>query len=158
MPRVYLLHGLPGTGKTTYAAVLVSERGAIRLSNDELMRTIFGENPSGECFTQMRGKIDAVIWDTAAKLVARGIDVVLDNGFWTRKSRDEAREKTYRIGGEPVLVRMLCPHDVAYARVLARNNALPKDALFIDENALHLFRENYEPPEPDEACEEVSGM
>lgn len=42
-PKIYLLCGLPGSGKTTYAKQL-QEQGVIRLSLDEELFKLFGRD------------------------------------------------------------------------------------------------------------------
>jgi AAA domain len=47
-PTLYLLVGLPGSGKTTLARQLETERYALRLTPDEWMMPLFGWGESGD--------------------------------------------------------------------------------------------------------------
>ncbi len=85
-----------------------------------------------------------------AEFIRHDIDVILDHGFWTRKSRDVAREQARAIGATPKLYHMVCPDMVADARVLARSGNPNSDTLQIDAHALQLFRSRYEPLGGDE--------
>jgi predicted kinase len=150
MSTVHLLHGLPGTGKTTFARRLKSDCKAVCLSHDEWMVKLYGTNPASANFTEYHDRILSLLWQIAGEFIKRDIDVVLDHGFWTRRSRDEARAMVVSLGATPKLYRLVCPDAVADARVLARAKAGIVDCLRIDEHALRVFHSRYEPLQPDE--------
>ena len=150
MKIVHLLHGLPGSGKTTFARQIEKERGAISLKHDEYMTTLFGNNPPADQFDEMSERIHKLIWALTKKLVDHEVEVILDHGFWTRKSRDHARKRVETMGAIPRFYRMICPDSVADARVLERSRDLRNGVLQIDQNALELFRSQFEPMSEDE--------
>ena len=150
VPVIHLLHGLPGTGKSTFARQLALKTGAVCLNHDEWMIALYGNNPPAELFADYHDRVLNLIWEMAAEFARRGIDVILDHGFWTRMARDQARMKSVEIGAAPLLYTMDCPPEVADSRVLRRNQTLGKSALYIDQAALDLFRTRYEPLGADE--------
>lgn len=75
--------GLPGTGKTTLARRLESERRAVRLSPDEWMLPLFGESDPGGLRDVLEGRL---VW-VAYRALVGGSDVVLDFGLWGRDER-----------------------------------------------------------------------
>lgn len=152
MPTIHLLHGLPGTGKTTFSRKLTAESHAVCLNHDEWMTALYGHNPPAEHFAEYHDRVLALIWKMAAEFVHEDIDVILDHGFWTRKARDDARIQARTIGATPKLYRMVCPDAVADARVLERSMNPPPGVLLIDAHALQLFRSRYEPLGNDEPC------
>jgi len=90
------------------------------------------------------------------KLVAAGVDVNLDFGFWRRADRDEARRVAEAAGGAVRLYSLECEDAVAIERCNARNLD-PHASFFIDENAYHHLRDlrRFEPIAPDEAAERI---
>lgn len=150
MATIHLLHGLPGTGKTTFARRLAADTGAVRLNHDEWMTALYGHNPPAAHFADFHDRILVLIWQMAAEFTQRDIDVILDHGFWTRASRDAARAKARELGATCQLYALVCPPAVADARVLQRSTDLKAGVLDINQAALDLFRTRYEPLEPDE--------
>lgn len=151
-PTIHLLHGLPGTGKTTFARKLAADTGAVCLTHDEWMTALYGNDPPAEHFAEYHDRVLALIWKMTAEFVRRDIDVILDHGFWTRTARDVARKQARAIGGIPKLYHMVCPDAVADARVLERSKHPQPGVLLIDAHALQLFRSRYEPPGENEPC------
>jgi predicted kinase len=98
--------------------------------------------------------VSALLKDLWPRLLERGVDVILDFGFWSRRSRDEARALARASGAETRLYAVVCDDDVALARCLARN-AAGGWSFVIDEAALDALRAKFEPVAPDEAHEPV---
>jgi predicted kinase len=150
MPTVHLIHGFTGAGKTTFAKSLEQQTGAVRFSPDEWMVRLHGSNPPVNKFQQYHDRIEKLIWDTAALFLQKGHDVVMDMGFWTRASRDRAREFATKHHAKIKLYALTCSENIMRLRVLERTRNLPAGALFIDENAFELFKKRFEPLTPDE--------
>ena len=146
----HLIHGFVGTGKTTYAIRLESELPALRFSLDDWIITLYGQDPPAEKFEDYSHRVSNLIWETASRLLTLGQDVILDFGFWSRASRDEARLRIQAIGAESILYCMTCADDVMKSRVLNRTHRMPEGALYIDENAINIFRTRFEPLDADE--------
>lgn len=150
MATVHLIHGLPGSGKTTYARKLVAQHGAVLLNHDERMIALHGANPPEVEFARLAHEISEALWSEATQHLSAGNDVVLDWGFWTRASRDDARFRAQAMGSVSVLHRMLCADATARARAIARSSARTPGALLINAEAWDVFRERFEPIASDE--------
>lgn len=148
LPRIYMIHGFVGVGKTTFARKLEQETNAIRFSPDEWMMDLFGQDPSAERFQEYFEKIERVIWKTVGRCVSVGADVILDFGFWTRAERDRCREFARQAGAEVTMYSLHCPENVLRARVANRTLERPEGALFINAHAIDLFKKRFEPVDP----------
>ena len=151
-PTVHLLHGICGSGKTTFAKQLAAEVNGIRFTLDEWMHALYGADPSAEQFDELWQRVDELIWQQVAQLVRLGIDVIMDYGFWTRQSRDAARERVAALGAKHVLYRINCDVHIARKRVLQRTANLSTESLHINAETFDLLLQRVEPLEVDEAC------
>lgn len=143
-PTLHLIHGFTGAGKTTFARRLERELRAVRFSPDEWMVTLYGADPPAEDFQEFLARVTQVIWDLAVRMLQLGLDVVLDFGFWSRASRDDARAKAQAISVPWKLYSLECSEEVMRRRVLKRTENLPVGALVIDEAAFELFKSRFE--------------
>ena len=66
---VYLMCGLPCSGKTTLAKRLESESKAVRFSIDEWMLNFYGETMSRAEFDERSGRCERMIWNISEHLL-----------------------------------------------------------------------------------------
>jgi predicted kinase len=118
VPRLVLVGGLPGTGKTTLAAALAARTGARVLSSD-VLRAERGPRPDRYAPAQVQAVYDALL-ARAAGLLARGEHVVLDATWLDPDRRAEAARTAERAGAALVPLRCSAPLPVAEARVRDR--------------------------------------
>ncbi len=152
MAGIIAVCGKISCGKSTYARALCRERRAALLSIDEVMLALFPPY-LGDRFGEISDRTRALLLGKAAELVAVGIDVVLDWGFWTRAGRDDLRAFC-RERGVPLEFHWLDPdEDVRRERIAARNRAVEagaEQAYFVDENLAAKCEAAFEAPGPDE--------
>src|SRR3954471_1695995 len=93
-PRLIIVCGLPGSGKTTHARRMAAEFGAVRLCPDEWMAALSIDLHDED----KRGKIEALQWALGQELIARGQVVIIEWGTWGRGERDKLRIQARTLG------------------------------------------------------------
>jgi predicted kinase len=146
---LHMIHGFVGAGKTTFAKKLEQDLPAVRFTHDEWMSQLYGDNPPLEMFADCYSRVQDLIWVYATRLLELNQDVILDSGFWSRASRDEARKKAKAIGVEYKLYFLNVSEEVMLERTRKRNENL-HGSLYIDDHAFELFKTRFEPLETDE--------
>ncbi|MBI5003624.1 ATP-binding protein [Candidatus Kaiserbacteria bacterium] len=150
---VYLLCGLPGSGKTTYAKNLEKE-GITRLTLDETLFERFGrEYTDGHKEKQKQTKDE--LKELVVKRVKTGQSVIVDFGFWRKAERNAYKSLIESLGGEWRLLYFKVGKDVLIERLASRNVTDPQDNHIIDEALLEKFITEFE--EPINEGEEVIG-
>lgn len=85
MGRLHLILGPVGAGKSTFAMQLSARHGALRLTLDEWMATLFSpDRPTTglvEWYTERADRCVDQIWKLASHLIDMGSDVVLEIGL-----------------------------------------------------------------------------
>jgi len=146
MPILHLICGLPGSGKTTFARRLERDLSALRLAPDEWMARIIGDGYD----EAKRAAVEAVQWEIAARALSLGVDVILENGFWSRRERDDFRARAAALGAETRLHFLDVPRDELLRRLALRNATAPPDTFRVDAAQLDSWSRWFEPPTPDE--------
>ncbi len=141
MPTLFLLCGLPGSGKTTLARQLEREQCALRLTPDEWIVAL-GIDTFDE---PKRAAIEAIQWNLAERALVLGMNVVIDFGVWSRQERDDFRSRAEALGARVELRFLDVPRDELWARLVRRGGTLPSEPEFA-----HWCTELFEPPGPDE--------
>ena len=147
-PVVYLLIGLTGSGKTTYARRLEAE-GVLRLSVDE---EVFARNgrygvdyPEHE-YPERERPVVQEVRERLAEAVLAGRSVVLDYGLWRRTERDSYKKLVEDVGGRWRLIYLKVDRAELLRRLDARNRRDDANALKVTPEALESFYARFEEP------------
>lgn len=155
MPKIILLIGKLCSGKTTYARQLMAQGEAILLSADEIMQTIFPA-PLGDQYDIYSARAQRYELMLARRLWEAGCTVVLDNGFWTRESRQEAQKA---FAGIPLEWRYICPPEDVWRQQIALRNAHVQsgcagmDEYYVDEGLMQKMVSRFEEPTSEEGLD-----
>jgi predicted kinase len=126
--RLIVVCGLPGSGKTTLAKALEARLGAVRFCPDEWMDALLLNLWDEE----KRGKIEALQWEIAQELLARGVAAIIEWGTWGRAERDALRLGARALGAAVELHYVTAPADVLFERIQRRgleNTPIEKETL-----------------------------
>jgi predicted kinase len=147
-PVAYLLSGLTGSGKTTFAKNL-EKTGVVRLCVDEEVFARHGrygiDYPEHEYFERERPIVTEVRQRMVA-LVRAGRSVVLDYGLWRRSERDDYKRLVEGAGGRWRLLYFKVDRDELLRRLNRRNDRGDANALTVTTAALDDFIARFEPP------------
>lgn len=141
--------GFMGFGKTTLAKHLEKELPAVCLSHDEFMTDLYGRNLPEKEFREKYDVIDNMLWNLAKKIILCDCNVIIDYGFWSKKTRCLANGKAKSVCPNVIFHELICDMQTAKQRVLKRNKNDIK-ALCIDENCFNKFSNQYQPVEESE--------
>ena len=87
-PTLFLMVGLPATGKTTAARRLEVDRHALRLTKDEWMKALYGEQNPSSASDVIEGRLVEI----GLRALELGLNVVIDFGLWGRDERSALRQ------------------------------------------------------------------
>jgi len=149
-PIVYLICGFIGAGKTTFAKRIEKETGAVRITKDEWSIRLIGNDPTIDGYEEWDRKIIGLSRDIAFYLAEKGIDVIMDEGFWAKEERDELKRKINAIGAEVVMYYVETSIETMRERVVRRNNNLTKESFKISREMLDNYLMHWQPPGEDE--------
>jgi len=141
-PRLIIVCGLPGSGKTTVAKMFESRLHGIRFAPDEWMDAL-SINLWDE---EKRAKIEALQWKLAQELLALGLTVIIEWGTWGRSERDALRLGARALGAAVELHYLSASEDVLFERIQRRRMENPP----IEREALSGWSRNFQAPTAEE--------
>lgn len=118
---LFIVMGLPGSGKTTRARALAAATGAVRLAPDEWMAALGIDLWD----STRRDRIETLQWQVGRTVLAAGADVVVEWGTWGRDERERLRCDARAIGARVELHVLDQPLDVLFERVTRRGQENP---------------------------------
>ena len=147
---VYLICGFIGAGKTTFAKKLEERTGAVRITKDEWSIRLIGNDPTFDGYAEWDAKIIGLSRDFALYLAEKGIDVIMDEGFWGKEEREDLKRRISATGAEAVVYYVDTPIEKIRERVIKRNNNLTKESFGISREMLEGYLVNWQPPDEHE--------
>jgi predicted kinase len=87
-PTLFLTVGLPATGKTSAARRVEIEHDALRLTKDEWMKALYGNENPPSASDVIEGRLIRI----ALRTLELGGNVVIDFGLWGRDERSALRQ------------------------------------------------------------------
>lgn len=136
-PRLILIGGMPGTGKSTLAAAVADRLGAAVISTDRVRKEMAGLAAEHAAPAAYGEGLYTVEWteDTyrevlrrAEELLCAGHSVILDASWSARRHRDHAAQLAARTHSALVSLRCVAPAAVAAARMQGRIGPSDADA------------------------------
>ena len=108
--------GLPGAGKTVRARELAAERGALLMTPDAWMVSLFGQSqPDGK-----RDVLEGHLIALAIEALRLRLSVVLDFGLWGRDERSALRWMAASVGAAAEIIYLSVDRDLQLSRVQGR--------------------------------------
>lgn len=146
--------GLPCSGKSYLARQVEEKEGAVRLILDEWLSTLYGEYSLDlEQRVERVRRCRDVMWSTTKKFLEKGIDVILDDGFFTQPVRERYATMIHEAGAIPILYYLDTPVEVIQHRLLKRNAEKPQHTFEFSIEDMEEFQRVFQPPTPSEGME-----
>lgn len=125
MPRVHLIEGPVGAGKSTYSAALAGRTQGVHIALDEWFAALFSPDRPGSDFIawymQRKERLLDLIWSHSRRVLASDTDVILELGLIQRHGRVEFCRRVQDEGVELAVYVLDAPLEVRHARVQRRN-------------------------------------
>lgn len=150
MATLYLMVGLPCSGKTTKARELENKLFALRLTPDEWHVNLFGHDTSDPEHDKRHYLIEDMLWQIAARALSLGTNIILDFGFWAKEERDDYRSRAEKIGARSEIVFMDIDEEELMKRVRMRNENLTNTIAYIPEELMISWIRFFQKPDANE--------
>ena len=145
-PTLFLMVGLPGAGKTVRARELAAEHGALLMTPDAWMVSLFGRSqPAGK-----RDVLEGHLIALAVEALRLRLSVVLDFGLWGRDERSALRWMAASVGASCQVTYLSVNRDVQLSRVRSRWERTPEQTFPMTEAELDAWRSQFDVPDADE--------
>lgn len=93
-PTLFLTVGLPCVGKTTAARRIEVEHDALRLTKDEWVKALYGDDNPPSAGDVIEGRLIEI----GLRALELGNNVVIDYGLWSRNERSALRQAAADLG------------------------------------------------------------
>jgi len=120
MNKIFALCGKIGSGKSYIADKISKEYNGIIFSVDKIMLKLFGEIDGRELFENKYRICKEMIFEICENILENtNGDIIFDFGFWTKKQRNDLRErfKKYKI----IFIYIKANDNIRWERIEKRN-------------------------------------
>lgn len=148
-PRLFITHGLPGSGKTFRSQQLLEGEGAVRLRSDVERKRLFGLPMLADSHAagmdlynaEVTARAYERLFELARGVLRSGYPAIIDAAFLRRDERSRAHAVALEMGVPFTIVACEAPLNVLRERLLARRG----DASEADVAVLERLRHAAEP-------------
>lgn len=157
-PALLITHGLPGSGKTTFAQSALERLQAIRIRSDVERKRLFGLAPLADSRSQAGNgmySVDATrrtyarLHELARELLSAGFTVIVDAAFLRQEERKQFCELACDLGIPFAIASMQASKATLNARIMQRRKEA-HDASEADIAVLEMLQAAQEPLMPQE--------
>lgn len=125
MPKVHLIEGPVGAGKSTFAKSLALRTNGIHIALDEWFVKLFSpDRPTADFivwYAERKERLLELIWSHSRSILASGTDAILELGLVQQQSRIAFYQKAISEGAELKVYVLDAPKQVRRERVRRRN-------------------------------------
>jgi predicted kinase len=156
-PKVIMLCGIAGAGKSTLAKSIAKECGFKRLSIDQTVfesHGLYGVDYNSEDYEELSDKAEQKVMERLLEHVRAKENVVLDRSYWSREDRDVCYTLLQSEGVRNYkLVYLRASKDFLWKRVQARKKETlgADNAVDLTEEIIERYCAGFEDPGEDEA-------
>ncbi|HYD59497.1 MAG TPA: AAA family ATPase [Noviherbaspirillum sp.] len=156
MPKVHLIEGPVGAGKSTYASALALQTQNVHVALDEWFAILFSpDRPPGDFapswYVERKERLLGLVWNHSRRILASGADVILELGLIQRQPRIAFCSRVREEGFELLIHVLDAPHEVRRVRVRQRNEEKgPTFAMVVPDHLFELTSRLWEVPDEDE--------
>ena len=129
-PALIITHGLPGSGKSTFAQAALERLQALRIRSDVERKRLFGLAPLADSRSQVGNgmytaaatrRTYARLLELARELLMAGFPVIVDAAFLKQEERQQFRELAHDLAVPFAIVSMQASHANLKARIMKRH-------------------------------------
>jgi len=142
---VYMMLGITGSGKTTFAHELSAELGIEVLSLDQEYSHLGGNLKSHEWNEEAAFKAGEQVKDKLGESIEKGQSVILDFCPWNKEGRNSYRDLVTSLGAACHIYYFDIPKQTLLKRLTGRNASANNEQV-VTESMLDNFFERFEPP------------
>ena len=152
MPRVHVIEGPVGAGKSTFAASLAPRVEGVHIALDQWFARLFSpDRPEGNFvpwYLEHKDRLLELIWDHSRCILASGTDVILELGLIQRQQRVEFCQRIRDDGFQLAVYILDAPRDIRRERVRLRNTEKgPTFSMVVPDHVFDIASNMWEPPD-----------
>ncbi|WP_422846370.1 AAA family ATPase [Acidovorax sp. M2(2025)] len=157
-PRIHLVIGPVGAGKSTFVRQLVQQHSAVPLNLDDWMATLFSPDrpdvPAAELMAWYVARTQrclSQIWKTAEAVLRAGTQVVLEIGLIQQRERDAFYNRMGPWADAMTVYVLDAPRELRRERVNQRNTEKGETfSMVVPPHIFELASDLWQPPDPAE--------